>query len=103
MTHSQGPHPDGMHPEDIKAAIRKTGITLTELSLTNGLSESAVRVALLFSCPSGERAVINHLGIAPHLIWPERYDQDGNRTIGHHAFNSRKSTSSGHRQKVRAG
>ncbi len=90
----------GMHPEDIKAAIRKTGITLTELSLSSGLSESAVRQAILFTfCPAGERAVIDHLGLPPHEIWPNRYDRDGNRIIGRNQPNTTKSKSLGHRQK----
>ncbi|MEQ8318727.1 MAG: helix-turn-helix domain-containing protein [Rhodospirillales bacterium] len=90
----------GMHPEDIKAAIRKTGITLTELSLSSGLSESAVRQAILFRhCPAGERAVIDHLGLPPHEIWPNRYDRDGNRIIGRNQLNTTKSKPVGHRQK----
>ncbi|HBT44348.1 MAG TPA: transcriptional regulator [Rhodospirillaceae bacterium] len=97
-------YPQGMHPEDIKAAIRKTGITLTELAMRNGLSESAVRMAIIFNCcPAGERAVIERLGVAPHAIWPERYDREGNRLIGRDASNSMKSGESRHRQKRRAG
>lgn len=93
----------GMHPEDIKAAIRKTGITLTELSLRNGLGESTVRQAILFqSCPAGERVIIEYLGIPPHEIWPERYDRQGNRTIGRSACNSRRARRAGHCQKRRA-
>lgn len=91
---------NGMHPEDIKAEVRKTGLTLTELSIKNGLSESAVRMAILFRhCPSGERAIIEHLGLKPHTIWPNRYDKDGKRTIGRTFSNPTKSGGVGHRQK----
>tara|TARA_R110001592_G_scaffold104697_1_gene294580 strand:- start:73937 stop:74227 length:291 start_codon:yes stop_codon:yes gene_type:complete len=90
----------GMHPEEIKAAVRMTGITLTELSLRAGLGESNVRQALFFQhCPSGERAIIDHLGLEPHAIWPNRYDRDGNRIIGRNNINTTKSKSAGHRQK----
>lgn len=91
---------DGMHPEDIKAEVRKTGLTLTDLSVKNGLSESAVRMAILFRhSPAGERAIYEHLGLHPHEIWPNRYDKDGNRIIGRTALNTTKSGHHGHRQK----
>ena len=90
----------GMHPEDIKAAIRKTGITLRGLALRNGLSESAVRQAIIVnSCPAGDRVVIEYLGLHPHAIWPDRYDRDGNRVVGRTKFNPTKIDASGHRQK----
>lgn len=90
----------GMHPEDIKAAIRKTGITLTELSLQHGLGESNVRQALFFQHnPAGELAIIKHLGIHPHKLWPNRYDEDGNRIIGRTQINPIESGDIGHRQK----
>lgn len=90
----------GMHAEQIKAAIRMTGITLTELSLRAGLGECTVRQALFFQhCPAGEKAIIDHLGLPPHQIWPNRYDKDGNRVIGQNQSNTTKSKRSGHRQK----
>jgi len=89
-----------MHPELIKAAIRMTGITLSELSLRAGLGESTVRQALFFQhCPAGERAIIDHLGLPPHEIWPNRYDKDGNRVIGRSSNNPTKSGPARHRQK----
>ncbi len=90
----------GMHAEQIKAAIRMTGITLSELSLRAGHGESTVRQALFFQhCPAGEQAIIDHLGLHPHKIWPNRYDKDGNRIIGRNRVNTTKSRRSGHRQK----
>jgi hypothetical protein len=43
---------EDMHKEDIKAAIRKKGLTLSDLSLRAGLSKSTVRTALLKCIPS---------------------------------------------------
>ena len=92
-----------MHPEDIKAAIRKTGITLTQLSIQAGLGESAVRQALFFHhCPAGEKAIIEYLDIHPHKLWPERYDEHGNRVIGRTAVKSTKRRLPRHCQKGEA-
>ncbi len=88
-----------MHPEDIKAAVRKTGITLTGLALANGLSESACRVAIIFKCKSGEKAIARHLKKNPYEIWPNRYDEKGNRVIGHVRHDSTKMTPSRHCEK----
>jgi len=73
----------GWHQEDIKAEIRKNGTTLKELALSNGLSESACRMALLYQFhPSGEEAIVSFLKIHPHELWPNRYRPDGKRSIG---------------------
>jgi len=73
----------GWHPADIKAAIQKTGITLKDLALKNGLSESLCRMAIIYRCaPSGERVIAKHLNVAPYDIWPDRYNPDGTRSIG---------------------
>lgn len=93
---------NGWRPEDIKAAIRKTGTTLSKLSLQAGLGESTVRQALLFpSCPSGEKAIIKCLGLPPHELWPRRYDKNGNRIVGHGSKTTKK-RSSRHCQKSEA-
>lgn len=98
------PMAPGWHPEDIKAAIRKTGVTLTDLSLRAGLSESAVRQAILFhTCPAGERAIVDHLGAHPHELWPRRYDPSGTRVIGNARprVKVKAIPGRGHRQKQR--
>jgi len=90
----------GMHAEEIKAAIRMTGITLNQLSLDAGLGASTVRQAIFFHhCPAGERVIIDHLGLHPHAIWPNRYDRQGNRIIGRNPKDTTKYRASGHRQK----
>lgn len=66
-------------PEDIKAAVRKTGISLAELARRNGLDESTTRAALRRPQPSGNRAIAARLGEPLNEIWPEWFDETGNR------------------------
>jgi Ner family transcriptional regulator len=65
------------HPEDIKAAVRKTGTTLSRLALDSGLWDSACRQALHGPQYQGEQAIARHLGIPAQELWPSRYDSDG--------------------------
>ncbi len=89
-----------MHPADIKAAVEKKGSNLTKIALDAGLSESACRMALRNKyVPAGERAIAAYLNIAPHKLWPNRYDRDDNRVIGRNHADPTKSKSDGHRQK----
>jgi Ner family transcriptional regulator len=73
----QKPSLSGWHPEDVKAAIRKRGITLTELALRNGFSESYLRNALIRPARDGELIISRFLRVKPEVIWPDRYDADG--------------------------
>ena len=66
-----------MHREDIKAAIRKKGMSLEQLSLTNGLCRSAVTVALHRPYYYAEQVIARFLNIPAPAIWPERYDKEG--------------------------
>ena len=72
------------HPEDIKAAIRKTGMTLSDLSRAAGFSEGAAKRALLIPWPRMEAAIAARLGREPHEIWPSRYSPDGRPMAGLH-------------------
>ena len=65
------------HPEDIKAAIRKTGITLMELSARHGFSQSACNNALRMRSYRLELVIAQHLGLRPEEIWPSRYSDAG--------------------------
>lgn len=67
------------HPEDIKAAVRKTGISLAELARQHGLDDSTTRAALRRPQPSGNQAIADHLKKPLHEIWPEWFDEQGNR------------------------
>ena len=66
-----------MHPEDVKAAIRKTGATLTSLAEQHGYSESAVRRTLRVRWPAIEAIIAKRIGKPPQQIWPSRYNPDG--------------------------
>jgi Ner family transcriptional regulator len=76
--------PQDWHVEDIKAAIRKTGMTLSDLSLAAGFSEGAATRALLTPWPRMEAAIAARLGRAPQEIWPSRYSPDGRPMAGLH-------------------
>lgn len=65
------------HPEDIKAAVRKTGITLTALAKMNGLPAGACRAALFSPNYRGEMAIATWLGRSPRTLWPDRYTVAG--------------------------
>ena len=97
--------PTDWHPEDVKAAIRKTGITLTALALAHGLSESAVRQALRRRQPRAQGVIARHLGLPPRAIWPSRYDAQGRPLSGPRSIGTAGSTraaSTPHHQKSRA-
>lgn len=82
---------NGWHPEDIKAEVRKKGTTLTQLALDNGLGESLCRLALITRySPRGEKAIAKFLGLNPYVLWPQRYDRNGHRIIGHSVVKSRQ-------------
>lgn len=70
--------PRGWHPEDIKAAIRKRGTTLSDLSRAHGYNDQAARLALRNRRSYAVEAVIAaELGVPAHQIWPDRYDSNG--------------------------
>ena len=75
--------PADMDREDIKAAIRKTGITMNELSRQHHYCVAAVRMVLRRPWPAIEAIVAAHLDRTPQSIWPSRYDSDGNPLRGH--------------------
>lgn len=62
------------HPEDIKAALRKRGTSLAEISRRLGLHPESCRVALRRPWPRCERAIARALGVSPSELWPDRYE-----------------------------
>lgn len=56
------------HPEDIKAAIRKRGMTTSQLSRSNGLAESTLRNVFRHHWPKGEKIIAEFLGLTPRDI-----------------------------------
>ncbi|MFW6027894.1 MAG: helix-turn-helix domain-containing protein [bacterium] len=68
-----------IHPEDVKATVRKTGATLYELAENNGLHHSTVAKAIRQPIPAGNKAIADHLGRPLNDLWPEWYDENGQR------------------------
>ncbi|KMJ46655.1 hypothetical protein AB204_02180 [Xenorhabdus khoisanae] len=62
------------HPADIVAAVRKTGISLSELSRRSGLSSATLQNAIHRRYPKGQRLIAEHIGVHPSEIWPSRYE-----------------------------
>lgn len=73
------PKPAQYHPEDIKAMIHKRGSTLGQISLEAGLCMQAGSCGLRHPLPAANRAISGFLGIPMHRLWPDWYDQYGNR------------------------
>jgi len=99
------PRPTDWHPEDIKAAIRKTGTTMSAISRAAGLSDGAAKRALDIPWPRAEAIIAARLDLRPQDIWPSRYDAAGQplrgRPIG--AMTNRSAPSpTPHRQKSEA-
>jgi Ner family transcriptional regulator len=62
------------HPEDVKAEIRKTGVSMAQLSIGAGYCSAAVARCLGRPWPKVEALVAKHLKREPWDIWPSRYD-----------------------------
>ena len=66
--------PSDWHPEDIKGAVRKTGISIRQLSVGAGYSPSSLRMVLTRPWPAGQAIIAARIGVPPQTIWPSRYD-----------------------------
>lgn len=73
----ENPHLSGWHPEDVKAAIRKKGKTLSDLSRDNDYSDAYLRNALMRPLYDAEQIIARFIGVPAKLIWPDRYNKDG--------------------------
>jgi Ner family transcriptional regulator len=71
----------GWHPEDVKAAIRKRGVGLYELSRRHGYVGAAIGIALRRPWPRLERIIADFIGVPPQEIWPDRYDAQGRSIV----------------------
>ena len=78
----------GWHREDIKAAVRKRGVSLEELSLSNGLEKRACASSLCRPHFAAELVIAEFLGVSPRQIWPQRFLPDGTyrhlKSLNHH-------------------
>lgn len=86
MKHAEKmPAPKDWHPADIKAALVKAGWSFNQLGLYHGYtSKSALTGVLRNPWPKAESLIAEAIGVAPHVIWPSRYNTDGtpNRVKG---------------------
>lgn len=94
--------PKGWHPQDIKAAVWKRGTTLSKLAKDNGLSESACRASLGRPQPEADRVISKFLGVSLHVLWPDRYDEEGGQ-IRHVRDEPTEDRDAMHRLSVRVG
>ena len=65
--------------EWIKFQLRVRGSSLSELARSLGVTRQAVRNALSSRYPRMERVIAAEIGLAPEVIWPERYRRDPDR------------------------
>lgn len=72
-------HPVNTHPEDVRAMVRKRGTTLTALAARNGLHPSALSHSLRRCIPTANRAIARYLGLNPSKLWPQWFDDAGER------------------------
>lgn len=61
------------HRADIVAALHKAGWSLRQLSLQSGLATRTLNGALDRPYPKAESIIAAAIGVAPDVIWPERY------------------------------
>lgn len=70
------------HRVDIKAALERAGYSLRQLSLQHGYAPGSLKAALDTPWPGAEQIIARAIGVAPTVIWPSRYDADGNPKSG---------------------
>lgn len=71
------------HRVDIVAALHKLGWTIASLARAHGLSPSTLRSALEKSYPKCEKIIAEAIGVAPEIIWAERYAKRNYAPIVH--------------------
>ncbi|WFE73074.1 helix-turn-helix domain-containing protein [Halomonas sp. M1] len=63
--------------EWLKYQLRSQGSSLRKLSDELGVTGNAVQLVKYTPYPRMERAIAKKLGLAPHAVWPERWNHDG--------------------------
>ena len=67
------------HPADVIASIRKAGSSMSELARAYRLSPSSFTHCLRRPIPEANRAIARFLGVTPSELWPDWFDEQGNR------------------------
>lgn len=62
-----------MHRADIVALVRKSGTSISALSVKAGLRPTTLNNALERRYPKGEKIIADAVGLTPEDIWPSRY------------------------------
>lgn len=70
-------HDQNWHPETVKYAIRKTGVSIRDVAISEGLDPSSLSHCLHRPIPKANRAIADYLDKAVSDIWPEWFDTDG--------------------------
>jgi Ner family transcriptional regulator len=71
-----------MHEADILAAVRKSHFRfLPAIAARYGVSDAALRASFRRPQRSAERALSKALGIPLHVMWPDRWDENGLRLV----------------------
>lgn len=70
-----------MSPTDILCLVWKKGWSLSQLAKDAGVSRGIVSHSLRKPNPTGEKVLINFLGIPGHELWPDRYLPTGERMV----------------------
>ena len=68
-----------MDLEDIKYQLAKKGISFVGLDRKYGLSRGICRIAVSSPHAKGEQVIADALGMKPQDVFPNRYDEYGNR------------------------
>jgi Ner family transcriptional regulator len=62
-------------PDKIKIELLSRGTNLSKLSIDNGLSISACRVALVKPFPKAEKIIADFLDVSVEELFPNRYQK----------------------------
>ncbi len=65
------------HKADIKAALEKSGWSFRSLAKHHDVTHGALVQALRSPYPASERRIAEAIGVHPMVMWPTRYNQDG--------------------------
>lgn len=66
---------EGWHHQDILAAVRKTGTSLRQLSVSAGFAASTLQASLYKRHPAAHTVIAKAVGVHRSVIWPRWYDE----------------------------
>lgn len=76
MSRSKTHSVNDWHPEDIKAAIRKRGVSMSELARANGYENPRTFMNVLRTpYPKVQNIIADFLKVDAAEIWPSRYQK----------------------------